>query len=94
MNKTLLAALAAVTLIPPARADDLGFDGKLVEPDCATMSPWFNCRDITTLDPANPAHQSILRGYQYMHHSSTTLGPDGNTRHADTGEPYASSVTA
>jgi len=58
------------------------------------MSPWFNCRDITTLDPANPAHQSILRGYEYMHHSSTTLGPDGNTKYADTGEPYASSVTA
>ena len=69
--------------------DDLGFEGHdLVEPDCEAMSHWFQCRDIDT------APSDVYLGYLYMHHTSETLGPNGGTRYADTGEPYVHSVMA
>lgn len=90
MNKkaTLLAAscglLACIVI-----ADDLGFDGHhLVEPDCDAMSSWYVCRDIDTAPP------NVQLGYQYMHLTSQTLGPDGDTRYADTGLPYVDTVMA
>ena len=72
-----------------AIADDLNFEGhKLVEPDCEEMSSWFECRDIDTAPP------NVFQGYLYMHHTSETLGPDGNTTYPDTGEPYVTTVTS
>ena len=72
-----------------AAADDLDFEGHdLVEPDCNAMSSWFDCRDIDTAPPG------VFLGYLYMHHTSETLGPDGNTVYPDTGEPYVTTVTA
>jgi cytochrome c len=69
-------------------ADDLGFEGHdLVEPDCDAMSSWFECRDIDTAPPG------VVLGYLYMHHTSETLGPDGNTKYPD-GEPYVTTITA
>jgi cytochrome c len=78
---------------PLALADDLGFDGEIVEPDCGAMSDWFNCRDIDTLDPDNPQDASILRGFEYMHNTSSSLGPFGNVKYPD-GSPYANATTA
>ena len=72
---------------------DLGFRGDLVEPDCGAMSSWYNCRDITTVDPNDPQGASILRGAEYMHNTAATLGPFGNVRYPD-GSPYATATTA
>lgn len=70
-------------------ADDLGFEGHdLVEPDCDAMAHWFQCRDIDTAPPG------VRLGHLYMHHTSETLGPHGNTRYADTDQPYVTTVTA
>jgi len=83
----LLGAIA--TVMVAASADDLEFEGHdLVEPDCIAMSSWFECRDIDTAPP------NVFLGYLYMHHTSETLGPDGNTVYADTGEPYVATSTA
>lgn len=88
MRPTLSIACALTLLAPLAIADDLGMSGdKLVEPDCAAMSSWFDCRDIDT------APADVRRGYQYMHNTSRTLGPFGNTRYPD-GSPYATAATA
>ncbi len=82
-------AVAAAALMCAAIGNDLNFEGDdLVEPDCEAMSPWFECRDIDTAPPG------VFLGYLYMHHTSETLGPHGNTRYADTGEPYVTTVTA
>lgn len=78
---------ACLFLAQSAHADNLGFDGKIVEPDCKTMSPWFNCRKIDT------APADVKRGYEYIHHTSKTLGPDGNKKYAD-GTAYASTNIA
>jgi hypothetical protein len=45
-----LATLAgSLTLLAPlAFADNLGFDGKIVEPNCSTQGAWFDCRKIDT----------------------------------------------
>lgn len=84
---TLLAAVGTAGLY--AFADDLGFDGHhLVEPDCDEMSSWYECRDIDTAPP------DVYLGYQYTHLTSQTLGPDGNVKYADTGEPYSTTVTS
>lgn len=92
MNTLVPAALllAVVTATSDVIAqDDLGFEGhKLVEPDCDAMSSWFQCRDIDTAPPG------VFLGYLYMHHTSETLGPDGNTVYPDTGEPYVTTVLA
>lgn len=86
-NCALLGTLAIVMCA--AAADDLDFEGHdLVEPDCNAMSSWFECRDIDTAPPG------VFLGYLYMHHTSETLGPDGNTSYPDTGEPYVTTVTA
>ena len=88
-RRTYCAVVATVALVCVAFADDLGFKGhKLVEPDCNAMSSWFECREIDTAPP------DVFLGYLYMHHTSETLGPDGNTRYPDTGEPYVTTVTA
>ncbi|MGE5155326.1 MAG: c-type cytochrome [Bdellovibrio bacteriovorus] len=88
MHKLATLACALTFFTPLGFADDLGFSGdKLVEPNCSAMSPWFNCRDISTA-PAN-----VRRGYQYMHNTSRTLGPFGNIRYPD-GAPYATAATA
>lgn len=82
-----LGTLASFALF--AFADDLGFDGHdLVEPDCDTMRSWYECRDIDT------APAGAFLGYQYIHLTSQTLGPDGNTRYPDTNEPYVTTVTS
>lgn len=86
-NLVLVSSFAVVMTV--ALADDLDFEGHdLVEPDCDAMSSWFECRDIDTAPP------DVFLGYLYMHHTSETLGPDGNTVYADTGEPYVTTVTA
>lgn len=87
MHSALLVSIAS--LMCAATPDDLGFEGHdLVEPDCDAMSTWFDCRDIDTAPP------DVFLGYLYMHHTSETLGPDGNTTYPDTGEPYVTTVTA
>jgi len=87
MHLALLGSVA--TVVCAAVADDLGFEGHdLVEPDCDAMSAWFECRDIDTAPPG------VFLGYLYMHHTSETLGPNGNTRYPDTGEPYVTTDTA
>lgn len=91
MRKQLVLILSCAigSLVFAAIAHDLGFDGRdLVEPDCDAMSHWFECRDIDTAPPG------VFLGYLYMHHTSETLGPDGNTKYPDTGEPYVTTVTA
>ncbi len=81
----VFAAISAALCL--AGGDDLKFDGHaLVEPDCDAMSAWFECRDIDTAPP------DVFLGYQYMHLTSQTLGPDGNTTYPDTGEPYVTTV--
>lgn len=90
MNKKFGLMVAAGLVIPVSVviADDLGFIGyKLVEPDCDEMSSWFECRDIDTAPP------QVQLGYEYMHLTSQTLGPDGNTRYPD-GQPYSMTYTA
>jgi cytochrome c len=95
MKSSTALACSLILFTPLILADDLGFDGDIVEADCAAMSPWFNCRDITTLNPndTNPTVQSILRGYEYMHHTASSLGPFGTVKYPD-GSPYATAVTA
>jgi cytochrome c len=83
----IASALGAGALF--ALAGDIDFDGHhMVEPDCDAMSGWYDCRSI---DDAPP---EVYLGYLYMHLTSETLGPDGDTRYPDTGEPYVTSVTA
>lgn len=90
MNKTAAIVPTVLGLLTAiAAADDLGFEGdKLVEPDCDAMSHWFECRDIDTAPP------NVFLGYEYMHLTSQTLGPHGDTKYPDTGEPYVTTVTA
>jgi cytochrome c len=85
--KHLLTMLSLICLVHPAHADNLGFDGKIVEPDCDAMSSWFDCRKIDT------APAAARRGYEYIHHTSKTLGPHGNKKFAD-GTPYATTTIA
>ncbi|MBO6514141.1 MAG: c-type cytochrome [Phycisphaerales bacterium] len=89
-TKLLIAGFAGTTgLLACAFANDINFDGRdMVEPDCDVMSDWYECRDIET------APAGVYLGYQYMHLTSETLGPDGNTVYADTGEPYVTTVTS
>jgi thiosulfate dehydrogenase len=68
-------------------SDNLGFDGKIVQPDCDAMSSWFECRDIST------APALVRQGFEYVHHTSSTLGPDGTVKFPD-GTPYARSSNA
>jgi MYXO-CTERM domain-containing protein len=63
------------------------FDGTIVEPDCESMAEWFECRRI------DEASGAVRRGYEYFHHTSSTLGPNGTAKFED-GTPYASTVTA
>lgn len=74
--------------------DRLGFDGDdLVTPDCAAMSDWFECRSID--DPS--VNASVRRGYEYIHHTTSTLGPDAPrnaTNTFDDGTPYANASIA
>ena len=90
MRRLPLALLGTfATAMCAAVADDLDFEGHdLVEPDCNAMSSWFECRDIDTAPP------EVFLGYLYMHHTSATLGPEGDTRYPDTLEPYVTTVTA
>ncbi len=87
--KAIAKIACCLSIIAPLGfADDLGMDGdKLVEPDCDAMSSWFDCRDIET------APADARRGYEYMHNTSSTLGPFGNVKHSD-GTPYATAATA
>jgi cytochrome c len=87
MKTTLRFAVLALFVAPPSQADNLGFDGKIVEPDCAEMGSWYNCRKIDT------APTAVKRGYEYIHHTSKTLGPDGNTKFPD-GTPYSTTNVA
>lgn len=82
MKKLTYALLGTILAATAAMADNLGFDGNIVEPDCNSMSSWFNCRKVDTM----PAQ--VKRGYEYIHHTSKTLGPDGTKKFAD-GTPYA-----
>ncbi len=87
MKPWIVVVLGAGTLV--AVADDLDFDGHhMVEPDCDAISGWYECRSI---DDAPP---EVHLGYEYMHLTSSTLGPDGNTTYPDTGEPYVTTVTS
>ena len=91
MRKQIAVVLSCTigSLVCAAIAHDLGFEGHdLVEPDCEAMSHWYECRDIDTAPPG------VFLGYLYMHHTSETLGPDGNTTYPDTGEPYVTTVLA
>ncbi len=89
MKAALYLSCALGVIAGVATADDLEFEGHdLVEPDCEAMSAWFDCRDIDTAPPG------VFLGYLYIHHTSETLGPDGNTAYPDTGEPYVTTVTA
>jgi cytochrome c len=92
LRRSLFAvSLAAATVACVAIADDLDFDGHdLVEPDCNAMSFWFQCRDMDE-DEVSP---TVFQGYRYMHLTSITLGPFGDTAYPDTGAPYVSTVTA
>jgi thiosulfate dehydrogenase len=85
--KKIAALLVTVLCAPVTFADNLGFDGKIVEPNCDAMSPWYNCRKIDT------APAAVRRGYEYIHHTSRTLGPDGNTKFPD-GTPYSTTNVA
>ncbi len=85
--KRLLSILALGWVMSPAYADNLGFDGKIVEPDCDSMSSWFDCRKISS------APAAARRGYEYVHHTSKTLGPDGTKKFPD-GSPYANTNIA
>lgn len=87
MKKIAALAYTLSLLAPLAEADNLGFDGKIVEPNCSTMTTWFNCRKIDT------APADVRRGYEYIHHTSKTLGPDGNKKFPD-GTPYSTTTTA
>jgi cytochrome c len=88
MKTTLSIACSLALWVPLAHGgDNLGFDGKLVEPDCDAMASWFDCRDI------DEAPADVRRGYEYIHHTSSTLGPDGDTRFPD-GTPYSTTTTA
>lgn len=51
------------------------------------MSPWFTCRKIDT------APADVRRGYEWIHHTSSTLGPDGFMKHAN-GAPYSATTIA
>jgi thiosulfate dehydrogenase len=86
MKRITMAACLLTMLSPLATADNLGFDGKIVEPECDDM-PWFNCRKI------KEAPAAARRGYRYIHHTSSTLGPDGNVKFPN-GAPYATTTTA
>lgn len=90
MKKTTLVIPPMIlSVLCAAFADDLGFDGHdLVEPNCDAMASWFTCRDIDTAPP------NVYQGYEYMHLTSQTLGPDGDTVYPDTGEPYVTTVTS
>lgn len=68
-------------------SSSLGFDGRTVRPDCDTMDSWYNCRDI------GKAPAQVRLGYEYVHHTSSTLGPDGRIKFPD-GTPYANSSNA
>jgi hypothetical protein len=46
------------------------------------MSSWFTCRNISS------AAALVRQGYEYVHHTSSTLGPDGTVKFPD-GTPYA-----
>lgn len=87
MKKILFTGCALTLAATLTRADNLGFDGKIVEPDCDAMGAWYNCRKIRTA-PAN-----VRRGYEYIHHTSRTLGPDGTKKFPD-GTPYATTTVA
>jgi cytochrome c len=83
----IIASIGIAALI--AIADDLDFDGHdMVEPDCDSISDWYQCRSI------EDAPAEVFQGYLYMHLTSATLGPDGNTTYPDTGEPYVTTVTS
>ena len=88
MRLVVTIACSLILLAPLAFADDLGMEGdKLVEPNCDAMSSWFECRDIDT------APADVRRGYEYMHNTSSTLGPFGAVTYPD-GAPYATAATA
>ncbi|MGF1642787.1 MAG: c-type cytochrome [Thiotrichales bacterium] len=82
----IAAPIVILLVSQSAFADNLGFDGKIVEPECDEM-PWFDCRKI------DKAPAEVKRGYEYMHHTSKTLGPDGNKKFSD-GTPYATTTIA
>jgi hypothetical protein len=82
------ARQSSLTLLAPlAFADNLGFDGKIVEPNCSTQGAWFDCRKIDT------APADVRRGYEYIHHTSKTLGPNGNKKFPDA-TPYSTTNIA
>jgi hypothetical protein len=86
--RAIATLTCALTLSAPlALADNLGFDGKIVEPDCDAKGSWFNCRKIDT------APAAARRGNEYIHHTSKTLGPDGNKKYPD-GAPYSTTTIA
>jgi cytochrome c len=85
--KKLVVLLVVFMSAGAAYADNLGFDGALVEPDCDAMASWFNCRKIDT------APADVRRGYEWIHHTSSTLGPDGFKKFPD-GKPYSTTTIA
>jgi cytochrome c len=87
MKTTVAIALSLALSSPMTLADNLGFDGKIVEPDCDAMGSWFDCRKIDT------APADVKRGYEYIHHTSKTLGPDGTRKYPD-GTPYSTTTIA
>lgn len=88
MKLQLLSAVFMAVIAPQVMAgDNLGFDGKIVRPDCDGMSDWFECRKI------DDAPATVRRGYEYIHHTSSTLGPDGDVKFPD-GTPYSTTTTA
>lgn len=85
--KHLICMLSLAGVITQVQADNLGFDGKIVEPDCEAMASWFDCRKIDS------APAAARRGYEYIHHTSKTLGPHGTKKFPD-GTPYATTTIA
>ncbi|MFN0245621.1 MAG: c-type cytochrome, partial [Kofleriaceae bacterium] len=51
------------------------------------MSTFYECRNIGS------APALVREGYEYVHHTSSTLGPDGTVKFPD-GSPYAASSNA
>jgi cytochrome c len=70
-----------------SQGGSLGFDGTVLRPDCTAMASWYQCRNVQSAPPL------VRQGYEYIHHTSSTLGPDGIVRFPD-GSPYAVSSTA
>jgi thiosulfate dehydrogenase len=74
---TLSALLMAMALAIPLSAMA---KEETVDRNCASMSDWYECRDIKTAPPL------AQEGYELIHNTPITLGPSGYIKGAD-GKP-------